>query len=150
MHWKFFDFVKKLNLTMKRLNALTSFRYDLAVSATDIIAKFWLCDLAVSITDVVAKLWLFNDANKSQTEKQNEPQTNKQTTKRRKWNDVCWLLKQTNWFAKNDEKQRFNRDVFIKRIESIVNKIIDHYVFMRRAKNFDKKNQKQWNCQQNN
>ena len=83
VHWRIGGFVKKLHLTMKRSGALTGFRYDLAVSVTNVVARFWL----------------FDDASR-QTSRQTNQTVDKQTERNIKWSDVCWLLKQASWFAK--------------------------------------------------
>ena len=103
MHWRIFDIVRKTALWWS--NALTGFSvllesciwrwndqmhwridYDLAISVTDVMARFWLYDAGRQAGERIAK---------RQTSRK---QTNK--TKRQKWNDACWLLKQASWFAK--------------------------------------------------
>ena len=154
----FSNFVKKLHLTLKQSDALTNFRWcqkgctlmiecidEFSILSENCIWRWndqmhWRIDydLAVSVTNVMTKFWLFDDADKSQTDKRNESQTDRQTTKRRKWNDVCWLLKQTSWFAKNDE----SNDSIVKLLKNVLNRLqqtTDRETFKKRAKNLKKK-----------
>ena len=167
MHWRVFDFVRRLHLTLKRSNALTNFRVfvkklHLILKQSNALTNFrifflsegciWFWnnqmhwrvdyDFAVSITSVVARFWLM-----TQTDRQTNKQTNRRAKRQMK---RCLLTVKTGkWFAKNDEKRRFNRDVVMRRAESTVSKTTDRDIVMRRARSFEKKNQRQWNCQQN-
>ena len=118
MHWRIFDVARKLHLTLKRSDALTNFRWCQkgCILMIECIGGFPIY-LAVSTTGVVARFWLFGDADR-QTDKQANRAASRQTERDVRWNDVCWLLKQANWFAKKWWKQWFSRDAFKKRAES--------------------------------
>ena len=113
-----------LHLTLKRSNALTNFRWcqKNCILMIECIGEF----------SILSKncIWFWNnqmhwqifDFWRRQVGRRTNENADKQTERNVKWNDVCWLLKQANWFAKKWWKQWFNRDAFKERAESIVNK----------------------------
>ena len=99
MHWRIFDFAKRLHLTLKQSDALTDFRFCQKTASDSETIKcidefsilsescIWLWnnqmhwqidyDLAVSATDVVTRFWLMTQTNRRQTDKTNRKQTNR-------------------------------------------------------------------------
>ena len=84
MHWRVFEFLSE-NCTLM-IECIDGFSIYLAISATDVMARFWLYDVGRQADGRTAE----KQTDRKQTDR----------TKRQKWNDVCWLLKQASWFAK--------------------------------------------------
>ena len=117
---KFDDDVKKI--AFWRLNALTNWRFcqKIAFDAEKIkcIDEFSMMSKKLHFDNWMhGRIFDLFDANKSQTNKRNESQTDKQTTKREM--KRCLLTVKTNKLIREKWwKQWFNRDVFKKRAES--------------------------------
>ena len=101
MHWRVFDIVRKLHLTLKQSDALTDFLIYFAVSITGVVARFWLYD-----ADRSAGRQAGRTADKQAGRTKRQMRRCLLTAKADK------LIREKWW------KQWFSRDVFKKRAES--------------------------------